>query len=156
MQRKKVGSNFIQWGLLLMILLSSFLLTGCDQQKQAEKIMLSTELPGRTSAFRVAEIRPQVSGLIQKRLFTEGANVKAGQILYQIDPASLEAALDNATATVVAAQKNADRARAALRASIANVTRQKESPLHWRSRIVSVLKMPTKVGRFQQPNVTRP
>ena len=141
MQRKKVGSNFIQWGLLLMILLSSFLLTGCDQHKQAppqrptpqvsfitvqpEKIMLSTELPGRTSAFRVAEIRPQVSGLIQKRLFTEGANVKAGQILYQIDPASLEAALDNATATVVAAQKNADRARAALRASIANVTRQK-------------------------------
>jgi len=131
MQHKKVGSNFIQWGLLLMILLSSFLLTGCDQHKQAppqrptpqvsfitvqpEKIMLSTELPGRTSAFRVAEIRPQVSGLIQKRLFTEGANVKAGQ----------KATLDNATATVVAAQKNADRARAALRASIANVTRQK-------------------------------
>jgi len=51
--------------------------------------------------------------------------VKAGQILYQIDPASLEAALDNATATVVAAQKNAERAKAALRASIANVTRQK-------------------------------
>jgi len=81
MQRNKVESNFIQWGLLLMILLSSFLLTGCDQQKQAppqhpaplvsfitvqpEKIMLSTVLPGRTSAFRVAEIRPQVSGLIQ-------------------------------------------------------------------------------------------
>ncbi len=141
MQRKKSGSDFIQWGLLLTILLSSFLLTGCDQQKQAppqrqtpqvsfitvkpEKIMLSTELPGRTSAFRVAEIRPQVSGLIQKRLFTEGANVEAGQILYQIDPASLEAALDNATAAVVAAQKNAERAKAALRASVANVNRQK-------------------------------
>lgn len=141
MQRKNVGSDFIQWGLLLMILLSSFLLTGCDQHKQAppqrpapqvsfitvkpEKIMLSTELPGRTSAFRIAEIRPQVSGLIQKRLFTEGAYVKAGQVLYQIDPASFVAALDNATAAVVAAQKNAERAKAALRASVANVNRQK-------------------------------
>ncbi len=141
MQYKETGSKSVRWSLLLVVLLSGFLLTGCDQKKQAppqrpapqvsfitvhpEKIMLTTELSGRTAAFRIAEIRPQVSGLIQKRLFTEGANVKAGQILYQIDPASLEAALDNATATVVAAQKNADRARAALRASIANVTRQK-------------------------------
>ncbi len=141
MQHKDTESKLIQWSSLLLVLLSGFLLTGCDQQKQApqqrpaplvsfitvqpEKIMISTELSGRTAAFRVAEIRPQVSGLIQKRLFTEGANVKAGQTLYQIDPASLEAAYDSAKAAVVAAQKNADRTRAALRASTANVTRQK-------------------------------
>ena len=141
MQYKETGSKSVRWSLLLIVLLSGFLLTGCDQKKQApqqrpapqvsfitvqpEKVTLTTELSGRTSAFRVAEIRPQVSGLIQKRSFTEGANVKAGQILYQIDPASFEAAFDSATATVVAAQKNAERARAALRASIASVTRQK-------------------------------
>ncbi|MDX2479211.1 MAG: efflux RND transporter periplasmic adaptor subunit [Desulfuromusa sp.] len=140
MHRKETESKSVQWGLLLMVLLSALLLTGCDQKNQApqqhslpqvsfitvqpEKIMLSTELPGRTSAFRVAEIRPQVSGLVQKRLFTEGSDVKAGQVLYQIDPAPFEAALDNAMATVTATQKNADQARAALKASIANVTQQ--------------------------------
>ncbi|RLB69509.1 MAG: efflux transporter periplasmic adaptor subunit, partial [Deltaproteobacteria bacterium] len=141
MQFSSTTYAVLKWGVVLMVMSVGLLLAGCDQQKQApqqrpvpqvsfitvqpEKIMLSTELPGRTSAFRVAEIRPQVSGLIQKRLFTEGANVKAGQILYQIDPASLEAAYDNAKAAVMATQKNTDRARAALRASIANVTRQK-------------------------------
>ncbi len=52
-----------------------------------ERIMLTTELPGRTSAYLVAEIRPQVNGLIQSRLFQEGSIVKAGDVLYQIDPA---------------------------------------------------------------------
>jgi membrane fusion protein (multidrug efflux system) len=73
---------------------------------QPQPIMLTTELPGRTSAYRVAEIRPQVNGLIQKRLFTEGADVKAGQILYQIDPASFEAALKNAEAALTRSQAN--------------------------------------------------
>jgi membrane fusion protein (multidrug efflux system) len=86
--------------------------------------VLTTELPGRTSAYLVAEIRPQVNGLIQKRLFTEGADIKAGQVLYQIDPAPFQAAFDNAKATLTSMQKNADRARAALAASIAGVTRQ--------------------------------
>lgn len=54
---------------------------------------LSVELPGRTNAYRVAEVRPQVSGIVQKRLFTEGSEVKAGELLYQIDPASYQAAL---------------------------------------------------------------
>jgi len=89
-----------------------------------ERVVITTELPGRTSAFLVAEIRPQVNGLIQKRLFTEGSDVKAGQVLYQIDPAPFQASLDNAVATVAAARKNADRAKAALGASIAGVTRQ--------------------------------
>jgi len=90
---------------------------------QLEKVVLTTELPGRTAAYRVAEIRPQVSGIIQKRLFTEGADVKAGDVLYQIDPAPFQAALDNAVASHLAAQKAADRSRAALKASIADVER---------------------------------
>ena len=129
-----------QWTLILIILAAVFL-SGCDSKPEAtvqkqlpqvsfvtmqpEELMISTKLPGRTSAFRVAEIRPQVSGLIQKRLFTEGSKVQAGQILYQIDPAPFQAALDNAAAMVTAAQKNVEQAQAALQASIANVTRQK-------------------------------
>jgi len=71
-----------------------------------ETVELTTELPGRTSAFRIAEIRPQVSGLIEKRLFTEGSDVKAGHVLYQIDPAPLQAALDNAKAALAQAEAN--------------------------------------------------
>ena len=65
-----------------------------------ERVVLTTELPGRTSAFLVAEIRPQVNGLIQKRLFTEGSLVKAGEVLYQIDPAQYRAAFEQAKAAV--------------------------------------------------------
>ena len=81
---------------------------------QSQKVTLTTQLPGRTSAYRVAEIRPQVSGLIQKRLFTEGALVKAGDALYQIDPAPFQAALDNARAALARSEANlpAIRARA--------------------------------------------
>lgn len=79
-----------------------------------ETVALTTELPGRTAAFRIAEIRPQVSGLIQKRLFTEGADVKAGEVLYQIDPAPFQAAYDNAKAALARSQANlpATKARA--------------------------------------------
>ena len=79
---------------------------------QTQPVVLTTELPGRTSAYRVAEIRPQVNGLIQKRLFTEGSDVKAGQVLYQIDPAPFQAAFDNAAANLAVVRKAADRARA--------------------------------------------
>ncbi len=92
---------------------------------QSERIVLTTELPGRTSAYLIAEIRPQVNGLIQERSFTEGADVKAGELLYQIDPAPFQAELDNAQANLTAMQKTADRARAALAASLAGVERQK-------------------------------
>jgi len=71
---------------------------------QPQKVLLTTELPGRTSPYMVAEIRPQVSGIIRKRLFTEGSEVKAGQDLYQIDPAQFQAALDNARAAVIRAE----------------------------------------------------
>ncbi len=73
---------------------------------QPQKVSLSSQLPGRTSAFRIAEIRPQVSGLILKRMFTEGSEVKAGQVLYQIDPASFQAALDNARAALARSEAN--------------------------------------------------
>ncbi|MCC6861269.1 MAG: efflux RND transporter periplasmic adaptor subunit [Bryobacterales bacterium] len=69
-----------------------------------ERVLLTTELPGRTSAYLVAEIRPQVSGLIQSRLFQEGSNVKAGAVLYQIDPAPYKAAYDQARAALLTAE----------------------------------------------------
>jgi membrane fusion protein (multidrug efflux system) len=87
-------------------------------------VVLTTELPGRTAAYLLAEIRPQVNGLIQKRLFTEGADIIAGQELYQIDPAPFRAALDSAEANLAAMRKNANRARASLEASIANIAHQ--------------------------------
>lgn len=76
---------------------------------QPQSFTLTSELPGRTSAFRVAEVRPQVNGIILKRLFKEGSDVKAGQQLYQIDPAVYEAALTNAQATLQATRSLAGR-----------------------------------------------
>lgn len=67
-------------------------------QQQAQPIVV--ELPGRTTARMIAEIRPQVGGIIQKRAFTEGSNVKAGDLLYQIEPAIYQAALASADASV--------------------------------------------------------
>jgi membrane fusion protein (multidrug efflux system) len=89
-----------------------------------ERLVLTSELPGRASAFQVAEIRPQVSGIIQKRLFAEGADVKAGDALYQIDPAPFQAAYDSAIASVESSRKAIERAKAAVGASAANVVRQ--------------------------------
>ena len=69
-----------------------------------QTISLNTELPGRTAAFRIAEVRPQVSGIILKRQFEEGSEVKAGQVLYQIDPALYRAAHDSAKAAQARAE----------------------------------------------------
>lgn len=92
---------------------------------QTERVVLTTELPGRTSAYSMAEIRPQVGGIIQKRLFEEGSEIKAEQVLYQIDPAPLQAAYDNAAANVAVARRAAERARAGVAASRAGVVRQR-------------------------------
>lgn len=73
---------------------------------QLQRVALTTELPGRTSPYLVAEVRPQVSGIIQKRLFIEGTDVKAGQALYQIDPAPFEAAYASAKAAQAKAEAN--------------------------------------------------
>ena len=74
-------------------------------------VALTMELPGRTAAHMIAEVRPQVEGIIQKRLFTEGADVKAGQVLYQIDPATYEAAFASANAALARAEANLAPAR---------------------------------------------
>ncbi len=71
-----------------------------------QPLLLTTELPGRTSPYLIAEVRPQINGLVQKRLFTEGADVQAGDELYQIDPAQAQAALDNAKAGLARSKAN--------------------------------------------------
>src|SRR3990172_9241332 len=112
-----------------IVLFGGLVLGGCERHQplppppvpevatmtvKPQQVVLTTELPGRTSAYRVAEIRPQVNGLIQKRLFTEGSHVSKGQALYQIDPAPFQAVLDNAKAAVAKAEANlhATRSRA--------------------------------------------
>ena len=98
-------------------LIAAMFLAGCDRKAsappaapqaaevgvvtlKAQPLTLTTELPGRTTAFLTADIRPQVNGLILKRIFVEGADVKAGDQLYQIDPATYQAAYDSAVATL--------------------------------------------------------
>jgi len=83
-------------------------------------LSITTELPGRTSAFRVAEVRPQVSGIILKRNFVEGSDVEAGQSLYQIDPATYQAAYDSA---------KGDQTKAEAAAVIAHLTVKRYVPL---------------------------
>ena len=108
------------WTIVLMALLGGLSLGGCDSRQQSpppvpevvtvnaqpQRLVLTTELPGRTSAYLVAEIRPQVNGIIQKRLFPEGSEVKAGDVLYQIDPAPFHAALDSARAALGRSEAN--------------------------------------------------
>jgi membrane fusion protein (multidrug efflux system) len=67
-------------------------------------VTLTKELPGRTSAFRIAEVRARVNGIVQKRLFTEGTDVKEGQALFAIDPGPYRAALDGARAQLARAE----------------------------------------------------
>jgi membrane fusion protein, multidrug efflux system len=103
------------------VLAVGLILGGCGKQKtggpppmpevsvvtiQSKQVVITTELAGRTSANLVAEVRPQVSGIIQERLFTEGADVKAGQTLFKIDPATYWSALDNAKAALARSEAN--------------------------------------------------
>src|SRR4051812_43063440 len=62
---------------------------------QPQRVALTSELSGRTAPLMIAEVRPQVNGIIQKRVFTEGSDVRAGQVLYVIDPATYQAAFDS-------------------------------------------------------------
>lgn len=111
--------------LVVVIMLSgSLVLTGCDnkgsqqagQQQTPEvgittlksaPLKITTDLPGRTSSFRIAEVRPQVSGIILKRNFVEGSDIKTDESLYQIDPATYQAAYDSAKGDLAQAQANA-------------------------------------------------
>ena len=103
-----------RFSLLPIFIMSATLLSACDEQNTRQghipepqvtvhivktaPLAVTTELPGRTSAFRVAQVRPQVSGIILQRHFTEGSDVEAGQSLYQIDPATYQADYDSAKA----------------------------------------------------------
>ncbi len=93
----------------VLMLSGSLALTGCNDKETQQSapqapevgvvtlksapLQITTELPGRTSAYRIAEVRPQVSGIILKRNFEEGSEIKAGVSLYQIDPATYQARL---------------------------------------------------------------
>jgi len=83
------------------------------QLVEPQRVAITTELPGRASAYLVAEVRPQVGGILQKRLFTEGSNVSAGELLYQIDPSTYQAAHANAQAAQARAKANLASAKAA-------------------------------------------
>jgi membrane fusion protein (multidrug efflux system) len=180
---------------LLAVLSTLGLLAGCSEGDTAPKgmqavpvtvvtlkpepVTLTRELPGRTSAFLVAEVRPQVNGIIAKRLFEEGSVVKSGQPLYQLDDAtyradlnSAEAALVRAKATLVTAELNARRsaelvkidavsqqddenAAAALRQAQADVkaaqaARDREGVVVSYARIISPI-----TGRIGKSNVTQ-
>jgi membrane fusion protein, multidrug efflux system len=76
---------------------------------EATPVPITTELPGRVNAFRAADVRPQVNGIVLKRLFVEGGEVKEGEQLYQIDPAPYQAAYDSATAAAMSARSLANR-----------------------------------------------
>ncbi|HLO25656.1 MAG TPA: efflux RND transporter periplasmic adaptor subunit, partial [Geobacteraceae bacterium] len=73
---------------------------------QPQRVALTTELSGRTAPCQVAEVRPQVNGIIQKRVFTEGSDVRAGAVLYQIDPSTYKAAFASAKAAEARAEAN--------------------------------------------------
>lgn len=119
-----------------VILLSAcFLLSGCDDKEvkaplpqphvgvvtlKAEPLQVTTELPGRTDAYRVAEVRPQVGGIILKRNFAEGSDIRGGESLYQIDPAPYKAAYDSAQGEL---------AKAVAAAKLAHLTVQRDKPL---------------------------
>ena len=83
-----------------------------------EAVPITTELPGRVNAYRTADVRPQVNGIILRRLFVEGGEVKAGQQLYQIDPAPYKAAYDSAVAADASARALAERYRSLVGASL--------------------------------------
>jgi membrane fusion protein (multidrug efflux system) len=111
------------------ILLLTGILSACGQHQQPkfpppvvgfvvikeQAVPLTAELPGRTDPYAVSDVRPQVSGIILRRLFTEGSVVKKGQPLYQIDPAPYQAALESAQANLATTKVKADRYAALLK-----------------------------------------
>ena len=121
-------SHRLRASLALLFVSSSLILTGCNDSQSAvntapkdpevgvvtlalQSTTLKSELAGRTAAQMVAQIRPQVGGIVQKRAFTEGAMVKAGELLYQIDPASYQSTQASAKASLARAEATAASAR---------------------------------------------
>ncbi|MFJ5428062.1 efflux RND transporter periplasmic adaptor subunit [Pectobacterium actinidiae] len=85
------------------------------EEVKTQSLALASEFPGRTVAFQSSQVRPQIGGILKQRLFTEGADVKSGQVLYKVDPAPYEAALESAQADVLAARPKAQRYRELLK-----------------------------------------
>ena len=115
--------------LLIPLFFSSVIITACDNKPAVKTTMepevgvvtlapssvnIKSELPGRALAFEIAEIRPQVGGIIIKRNFVEGDKVSKGESLYQIDPAPLQARLDSAKGALAKAQATANNIRLTL------------------------------------------
>jgi len=148
--------------LLLPFFIAGFLIGGCKNTTpqsagslgpvevsvvtlKSQPVHLMVELPGRTAAFRIAEVRPQVGGLIQKRLFTEGSEVKAGQLLYQIDPATYQAAFDSAKAALAKAEAQehsarlkAERYRVLVRTKAVSEQEQVEIEANWKQAVAEM------------------
>ncbi len=142
--------------LLLFALVAGLMIGGCKGQEQAARpapgpvevnivtleaqpVELFAELPGRTAAHRIAEVRPQVSGIVQKRLFTEGSEVTAGELLYQIDPALYQANFDSAKAALAkaevieqSARQKAERYRTLVRTKAVSEQEQIEVEAAWK------------------------
>ncbi|EJD5644312.1 multidrug efflux RND transporter periplasmic adaptor subunit AcrA [Salmonella enterica] len=109
---------------VVLMLSGGLALTGCDDKQdqqggqqmpevgvvtlKTEPLQITTELPGRTVAYRIAEVRPQVSGIILKHNFVEGSDIEAGVSLYQIDPATYQATYDSAKGDLAKAQAAAN------------------------------------------------
>ncbi|MDW5502139.1 efflux RND transporter periplasmic adaptor subunit [Pseudomonas lundensis] len=139
-----------------LLLCGGLLLSGCkDQNPKAaqlpphpvgvvtlrpQPLAVKTELPGRTNAYRTAEVRPQVSGIVLKRQFVEGSDVQAGQSLYQIDPATYQAACNSALGDLKKAQASSE---------IAHLTVQREQPLRAKN-YVSPQEFDTSVAQARQ------
>ena len=148
---------------LVLVLAAGLLLGACKDSKQgpppsaagpvevdaltlaSQKVHLSVELPGRTAAYRIAEVRPQVSGIVQKRLFTEGSEVKAEQLLYQIDPETYQADYDSAKAALAkieameySARLKADRYRMLVRTKAVSEQEQIEVEAGWKQAVAEV------------------
>src|SRR6185436_10899132 len=121
MERAMQKQNKTIPGALATLAAAALLLTACGKDDKGpppppevsivtlkpRSVAITDQLPGRTTAFKVAEVRPQVTGIVQKRLFGEGSEVKAGEQLFQIDAGSYRAALSSAEAALKRAEAQA-------------------------------------------------
>jgi membrane fusion protein (multidrug efflux system) len=142
-----MNKTFSRAALGILPLSAALLLAGCNSAEDQDAnttalkvgyyeireapLTLSTDLPGRTSAFRVAEVRPQVAGILERRLFTEGTEVKQGQQLYQIDPRTYVAQQARAQANLRSARNLAERYERLLKARAVSQQQHDDAVAAW-------------------------
>jgi len=142
-----MNKTFSRAALGILPLSAALLLAGCNYAEDQDAnptalkvgyyeireapLTLSTDLPGRTSAFRVAEVRPQVAGILERRLFTEGSEVKQGQQLYQIDPRTYVAQQARAEANLRSARNLAERYERLLKARAVSQQQHDDAVAAW-------------------------